>query len=1058
MEDLKKIIEELNLNQRKAVELIDGPVMVVAGPGTGKTQILSARIANILTQTDVGSHSILCLTYTDAGARAIQQRLIEMIGNDAYNVSVHTFHSFGAEVIRENDSLFSSNELQPISELEQIQLLREILDELPASSRLKKRREYYNQTKQLSEIFKTIKEQSLEASALIDSINQYISEMPTMEEFIYKKKYKEFKTGDLKQGAITKVTEQLQTLIEVVNLYEKFLQKMADRKRFDFADMLIWVRDAFIKYPNLLLSYRERYLYLLLDEFQDNNGLQAQILSLLAGAEENPNVFIVGDDDQSIYSFQGANYRRMLDFEQTYNPETVVLNMNYRSSQKILDASKALIENNSERLVNKVEGLTKELIASHKDYKDIADAPVIVKFTNDQSEILVVANQIVNMIQEQKIAPEKIAVIYRNHAQAIEIANYLSSKKIPINAVRPADILNEPIIINILTLLNYVNLESRKAFTGEHLLFEILHFNFFNLEPLDIAKFALSIANANLKKEERYWRIQLAEQTKKSQQNQLFEPNDFHTKLKRVHENLEYWIKQAHNFTVTELIEKMIAKGGILSYALTSEQKNWDMQVLKTFFDFVQNEVERNPSLRLSELINDLNLMKELKIRINIQRMYGTSTGVNFTTAHSSKGLEYDHVFMIRCTDKIWKAQSQKSPYGLGRVLLYENPYANSTNEESALKEENRRLFFVAVTRAKKSIQISYSTEKDKASEYVSELETSGTCVLKNQSDLLSSENEQNIGLEFIASQFYQHEDNHSTIVEDALLDRFLEQYRMSVSHLNQYLKCPVSFYYDKVLKVPSAKNKYMGFGTAIHDTLDEWIKSYQKDEKHILWDSNRLCEEFVKNIAKQRDAFTDESFEFMKEYGKEKLINFYNKKASYIKQVATIMTEVHITAEFDGIIIRGVADRLDLNGNSAHLIDYKTGSVVNGINKLKAPEENANEDASFEKKHGGDYWRQLVFYKILVESSTHKWQIDTAEIEFIEAEADDIQDYTMQITQEDIEKVKQQINLAYKGIKAKEFNKGCGDKKCRWCNFQKMLHNNGSADFEDLSSNDFEE
>lgn len=1046
--NFQRILDSLNPNQRKAVDQIDGPVMVVAGPGTGKTQILSARIANILMSTDVGAQSILCLTYTEAGAKAMQKRLIEMIGTEAYNVSVQTFHSFGAQVIRENESLFGNRALQPLSALENEQILREILNELSSSSVLKSNKEYTYHAKSLKEIFAVIKTQGLKPAKLLKDIDDYIAEMPLLDEFRYKIKRGDNKAGDPNIGRIAKTETTLNYLKQAVSLYNVYLDKMAQKSRFDFADMLIWVRDAFEKYPNLLLSYRERYLYILVDEFQDNNGIQTQILNLLASAEEQPNVFVVGDDDQSIFSFQGANYEIMLNFDKDYHPTTVVLDMNYRSSQKILDASKALIENNTQRLVSKKSGLIKELIASNPNYKDLPTTPLIVEYSVDNEETVMVAGEIEKLIREQNVEPENIAVIYRMHKQAIEISNYLVSKGIPIYTARPVNILEESMIQNILKLLEYIQLESKKSFLGDHLVFEILHFDCFELDALDIAKFALEIAP----KKQKNWRSEIAEKAKRPSQSELFENNNFINKLRRVHENLEYWIKQSFNVTVAELIEKIIAKGGFLSHALSSEQKNWNMQVLKTFFDYVKNETERNPYLKLSEFLDAIKLMRELNLSIEIKRIYGSTNGVNLLTAHASKGLEFDHVFMIGCNEKTWVSRDNKLPFELSRILLHNNPYGNVSNDKGAMVEESRRLFFVALTRAKKSIQISYSSEHDNETQFITELISSGTVERKaeHKSDDL---NQSTITLtnDFIAAQFAQPENTQSRKVEDAWLDSFVNNYSMSVSYLNKYLQCPLAFYYEKILKIPTAKNKYTGFGSAIHDTLDDWIKEANNNPNHEFWNAEWLCNKFEEQMGYQRDAFTDEGFKHMLEYGKEKLIYFYKRKIDYIRKVPKILTEQRIRTEVEGIKINGVADRLDFTDNTAHLIDYKTGSIINGKKKLLPPIEGAASGTTLTAQYGGDYWRQLVFYKILVENSGFNWIIDSAEIEFIEVDEDDADTHKLFIGPNDVEIVKEQIKMVDARIKAKDFQNGCGDKDCHWCNFEKHYMSGKNYVFEEL-------
>src|SRR5436190_20384898 len=360
--------EKLNEWQRKAVDTIDGPVMVIAGPGTGKTQILASRIGKILLDTDALPENILCLTYTDAGVVAMRKRLLNFIGPDAYKVNICTFHAFCNDVIQENLSLFEKTALDPVSDLEQIELFKELIDAFPKNNPLKRYRgDVYYEIKNLQSLFSTMKREGWTPSFINKKIDEYLLDLPNREEFIYKRAYKQFKPGDKKIEKIEEEKERLQKLRAAVNEFDGFQERMRSRERYDFDDMINWVIKAFEENKNLLARYQEQFLYVLVDEYQDTSGTQNRIIQLLINYWDKPNVFVVGDDDQSIYRFQGANVENMLAFAESYKNDLlkVVLVNNYRSIQPILDTSKTLIDRNNERLINKVEGLSKDLIASN---------------------------------------------------------------------------------------------------------------------------------------------------------------------------------------------------------------------------------------------------------------------------------------------------------------------------------------------------------------------------------------------------------------------------------------------------------------------------------------------------------------------------------------------------------------------------------------------------------------------------------------------------------------------------------------------------------------------
>src|SRR5688572_18086552 len=418
--------EKLNEKQRLAVDTIDGPVMVIAGPGTGKTQILASRIGKILLETDTPPENILCLTYTDAGVVAMRKRLLQFIGPDAYKVNIYTFHAFCNDVIQENLSLFEKTALDPISDLERIELFKQLIDSFPKDNPLKRYRgDVYFEINNLQSLFSTMKREGWTPAFINQKIDEYISDLPARDEFIYKRKYKDFLPGDLKKEKIEEQKEKMEKLRAAINEFDGFQQLMRKRNRYDFDDMINWVIKAFEENKNLLASYQEKYQYILVDEFQDTSGTQNRIVQLLINYWDKPNVFVVGDDDQSIYRFQGANVENMLTFADSYkeNLLTVVLTNNYRSTQPILDISKTLINRNEERLVRQIPNLSKELLSSNLRISQLTHQPLITEYENQQQEMIDITLQVRRLIAEGIPAGE-IGVIYKENKYGDELAQY----------------------------------------------------------------------------------------------------------------------------------------------------------------------------------------------------------------------------------------------------------------------------------------------------------------------------------------------------------------------------------------------------------------------------------------------------------------------------------------------------------------------------------------------------------------------------------------------------------------------------------------------------------
>ncbi|HZI69017.1 MAG TPA: ATP-dependent helicase, partial [Hanamia sp.] len=393
--------ERLNDEQKKAVDTIEGPVMVIAGPGTGKTQILAARIGRILLDTDALPQNILCLTYTDAGAIAMRKRLLQFIGPDAYKVNIYTFHGFCNEVIQQNLSLFEKPALNPVSDLERIQLFKTLIDHLPKNNPLKRYRgDVYYEIKNLQNLFSAMKREGWTPAYLIERIDVYLERIKDDETFKYKRPSKKSgkEAGDYKPSYFIEV-ERMKKLCAAVNEFDNFQNLMKQHNLYDFDDMINWVIDVFKTNQNVLADYQERFQYVLVDEYQDTSGTQNEIVKLLIDFWDEPNVFVVGDDDQSIFRFQGANVENMENFAKSYESLLkIVLTNNYRSTKPILDVSKTLIDRNTERLIHKFPGLTKELKCSKKELQKLIDLPAIVEYNTVKDEMADVTIKIEKLI------------------------------------------------------------------------------------------------------------------------------------------------------------------------------------------------------------------------------------------------------------------------------------------------------------------------------------------------------------------------------------------------------------------------------------------------------------------------------------------------------------------------------------------------------------------------------------------------------------------------------------------------------------------------------------
>lgn len=1026
-------LEKLNPAQTDAVNAIEGPVLVIAGPGTGKTQILAARIGNILLKTDTQPHNILCLTYTDAGTIAMRKRLLQFIGPDAYRVHIHTFHSFCNLVIQENLDYFGLRALEPVSELEQIEVLREIIEEFQGDSPLKRYKgDVYYDTNNLNNLFQLMKKEDWSPEFITKNALAYLAELPFLDQFIYKRANSKtgVKVGDPKQKDIDAETLRINKLIAAAEAFHSYQQKLKERRRYDYADMILWVLDAFRTDEDLLRNYQERYLYYLVDEFQDTSGAQSELLSLMIDYWDQPNVFVVGDDDQSIYAFQDANVRNILNFAKKYESglHRVMMTENYRSIQSILDLSGEVISNNQERLVNQIPGLEKKLIASHPEMIAHEAEPLIRTYYNSFHETVHVAQQI-KALHEEGVPLSEIAVIYRKHAQAEDISKYLQVLGIPLNIKKELNVLEQPLVQQMLNILRYIRMELEKAHSGEALLFPILHYRFLQLKPLDIAKLSVEVAKKNFRERQTSFRAEMAKKVR--HHPTLFEQGQEGNPFHRVSSDIEYWIAQSQDLTLQQLLEKIINRGGILRMALSSPDKTWMMQLIHSFFEFVKDECARDTKMNLSSFLDKVDLMLENRLEVPVNRVSYAADGVNFLTAHSSKGLEFDHVFLIGCDARSWKAR--------GRDFDFKLPDSLAPKTEVNEDEESRRLFYVALTRAKRHLYISWAErnasdkEMEKAA-YVAEAEQAS--IAKSEYIALPDEDL----IEFQSTVLQEIHLPNIDLIDTDYLKELLNKYSMSVTHLNNYLKCPLSFYFDNLIRVPRAKSSSMTFGSAVHFALERMFKKMLEDPDKQFRGVSDLLNDFSWYMHRNEDSFTQKDFDLKMEYGQKILPDYFQHYVSAWNRVV-VAEKAFKNIEVKGVPINGKIDKIEFNGHDANLIDYKTGKYENAKPKFKRPNPDADPDKKkFEDEFGGDYWRQAVFYKILMDNDhSHDWKMVSSEFDFVEPDTKtgEFRKEKVFISKEDEQVVVDQITSSYSRIMKHDFN-GCGKEDCDWCGFVK--------------------
>lgn len=1028
--------------------------MVIAGPGTGKTEVLAARIANILQKTDSQPHNILCLTFTDAGTIAMRKRLLEFIGPEAYKVNIYTFHAFCNEVIQQNLDYFGKRELSLVSELEVVQFLEKLVDSFPTSHPLYHVSSYY-EVGRLKNLFQTMKAEDWTVEEVTQAVDAYLKDLPNNPEFQYKRNTKDAKAGDPNQRLIKAQTEKMEKLKAGAKEFEKYQAFLAETGRYDYQDMIAWVVKAFSENENMLAEYQERFLYILVDEYQDTNGAQNEIINLLTNFWDNPNIFIVGDDDQSIFRFQGANLRNIMDFYGRHkDAEKIMITKNYRSSQNILNSAKSLIEGNSERLINEIPGLEKNLTASSADVATSEIKPRVFEYYNTAHEEAGIV-EILEKLHINGTDLSEVAVIYNQHRQAYNIIKLLEEKKIPLNVKESTNILELPFTKTIINILTYIAGEFKEPYSMESALFHILHYDFFNIGTRDIAMLSAKLRQLEQehrkKKKESAGMLQLPSLEPRLREliaDEAIIRNlisiDSQERVLKLGEGLNNWIGQIPHTTLQELIENIFSEAGILEYVMNTNEKIWHMRILTTFFNFVKDECRKNPGLTLEGLLQMINQMDEHGIKMPLSKMTFAKKGVNFVTAHSSKGLEFEHVFVIGCQGKIWdRGRGSRGQFTFPQTLTLSN-----TGDDT---QESRRLFYVAMTRAKKHLVMSYSArdmnDKDiEMSQFVAEvLEKSKDTKnpIEIEPKVLPDENI----MRYHRSLMSRSQAHNTQIIETAYLNDLLKDYKLSPTHLNKYLQCPVAFYFENILRVPRPLHENMAFGTAIHYALEHFFKKAKKTG--VFPNEGTLEHYFTHGMDLNRSAFTETQFKKRLEYGREILKGYFDQHKETWD--TNVKLEYYVwNAHMDGIPITGKIDKVEFKkspegGMEANIVDYKTGNFINAIQRLKGPSE--------KQPLGGDYWRQIVFYKILTDADKKEpWYMTSGEMGFIEKDSKSgkYQKVKIEVTYEDIETVKGQIKDTYAKIMDHQFTHGCNEETCTWCEFIKQEYRVGSLMLEE--------
>jgi DNA helicase-2/ATP-dependent DNA helicase PcrA len=1080
----------LNDEQRQAVDAIDGPVMVIAGPGSGKTELLSVRVANILRTRDVQPSNILCLTFTEAAQSNMRNRLIPLLGADAYRVAIHTFHSFSSDIINRFPEFFYHGAVFRLADdLLRIELLEEILQGLDYSDPLAGRHqdaytylpsirgaiadlkkagltpEAFDEILHSNEKFLQVTADDVArvfgdrmSTATIEAAAQLVDDWagmvpdtadvlqfgqtPPLVAVLYETlalavaeadaigktspltTWKgRFVTKDAKGRAVLKDLLNLPKMHSLAAMYASYRRIMHERRYFDYDDLLLDVIETLEREPQLRYGVQEQYQYVLVDEFQDTNDAQMKLLSLVSDApvyEGRPNIMVVGDDDQAIYKFQGANVANIQQFRRTMQePVQVVLTKNYRSTQEILDVARSVIVQGANRMEDAYDDIVKELEAAGQP---LPGAVEYRQYATRAHEFAAVAGHIRELIDAGEPA-EDIAVITRWHRDLEEFAAYLMRQGIPVRYEKQRDVLRQPHIQQLLQMARFVWLLSRhQQAEADELLPEILSYPFWQIDRNTL--WQLSVAAHQAPAGERLW----LQQMDASGNARL--------------QAMAAWWRELRGLAETESLEKMLeylmgAHTPVLdgdSHAdgsddPTSPLAGFTSPFRDYYFDDLKLQQERDQyisflsglqvfikalrdyrpdrELKLTDLLQfvDMRIHNYLPI-VDLTPYVSGQHAVQLLSVHKAKGLEFGHVFLILLQDSIWQ--------GGGRPTLLPFPANLPISSESDTGDDNLRIFYVALTRAKHHLLMSGHLQQDDGKESPRLAFTAAMDAI----GVAAEEVELPDPTEVLEAAWQTRHGGDIDADAKALLIPQVENNVISATHLNDFLDLryggPRTFLENHVLRFPQPQTLSQAYGTAVHSAVRRLFRQFRLDG--VLPDVSFLIESYQQELAGQRLSRTDH--EKLLKRGQDELQLYYVAESDRFspqdiveldfRQQQVVIGDAQLTGKIDRLALRP--------DGSVWVHDLKTGKPYT-----------AWKGKSADETYGLlGYRRQLQFYKLLIEHSRDyagKWNVAGGQLDFLRPLAGDFVSLPLEHFDDvEMERLVRLINIVYEHVKNLNF------------------------------------
>lgn len=882
------LLEDLNPEQISAVTHTTGPLMIVAGAGTGKTTVVTRRIAWLIEQGLARPEQILSLTFTDKAAGEMEERVDMLLPYGYVDLQISTFHAFCERLLREYGAEMGlARDFKLLAELDTWLLIRQHFDKFEL--------DYYrplgNPTKFLKGFlthFSRLKDQAIEPETYLVFVEKFVFD------------------NDSKLTADEIETEK-KRMLELARAYQTYQSILQEHDALDFGDLISYAVKLLRERPRILKLVRDKFRFVLVDEFQDTNHAQYELVKLIAAPTNN--LTIVGDDDQSIYHFRGASLENILRFETDF-PSTarVVLTRNYRSSQSILDHAHTFIQmNNPHRLEAKSNGLTKRLIA-HSEKEGTIEH---IHTQTLEDEVLSVVNKMIQLKeQDVELDWNDFAILVRSNSAGDDFADAFERHGIPFQFLALSGLYTKPVILDLLAFMRVID----HPFDSPSF-YRILTSPMYGID-------ARTIAELNL----------LAQKKGKS----LFEATEasgsietisaeIQQKLSAIITGLTTLRADLQGKAATECFKQIVRKIGYIEYlnGRPEVEKMESFRYLNQFLDRVKSFETRNEQKNLHafllEFANEREAGEEGSLSVDFES--GPEL-VRIMTVHASKGLEFKHVFIVNLVDRRFPAQARGETIPISVGL-----FSTLIEHENAHLHEERRLFYVAMTRAKEGL---YFTSAD---------DYGGARARKLSRFLHELGYEKPDGKDrtlvhlFDEDRGEQEEHISQTEISIPIPKQF------SFTQLAAFKTCPYQYKFAHVLKVPVFGRWTFSFGKTMHNTLQTyfttWLERTGKKQASLFDGIASEAEPLLVSKEELLQIFettwiddwyeNDTQREEYREKGKESLLAYLHSFAT--KRPSPLFLEQGFTLKFGDVVLKGRIDRMDAFEDGVEIIDYKTGS-----------------------------------------------------------------------------------------------------------------------------------